>query len=708
MLSKDEAVKIAERQRKESLAGLGEQYANTRKAIEFYNGDTMSYRDRVQFMDTNGAKKSAVVQFNDIQSPVDSVIGFMAQNRRRAVFVARSTSTQEQQTYSRAMNDIHGYVRENANADQVETDQDADMMINGYGAIETDISYVVGNATRLPGGEIIKCRLNPESVGWDPKATAKNLLDARWVYYFDEFDLKDALDLFDKSKRDDFAPPDDGDTETGYVPNPEGGFYDRIREQDAVEWASKDRERVRVYNHQFFMFETFYRVKNPLFLARTPEEALLAQARMDVIAADNEMVGPEGVETEDLFAFNPSEEILTLSEKQNRLFVAAFGPEIRPISFKRKVFYTVVYSGKHAFSVFRSISQQGFSVKFKTGVFNASKKIWVGMVNSMMEPAEYKNKALTELMFTIAANSKGGVLVEEDAVKDIAEFEKKWARTDAVVVMRSGALAQGKLREKARPAVGTGLEGIIQLSDASLQTNGVDPAFVGDISEAQQSGILYKRRIRQVISKMARYFDSLALYQKEDARLCADLIRVWVQNNEGELVRITGEKGEASFMMLSEDALAAEYDVDIEEAPQTPEDKEQTAQVLGMYADKLASVGNSGAASAFYAESLQYLPVDGDVRQRLVKALTPSGDDGTAAIIQELQAQIAALTSEAARAEAAKVAAEAELSKARAEKERVLAGKAKAETLGVLESARQTSFENDLMQSGPVNVNVSI
>lgn len=708
MLSKDEAVKIAERQRKESLTGLGEQYANTRKAIEFYNGDTMSYRDRVQFMDTNGAKKSAVVQFNDIQSPVDSVIGFMAQNRRRAVFVARRASTQEQQTYSRAMNDIHGYVRENANADQVETDQDADMMINGYGAIETDISYVVGNATRLPGGEIIKCRLNPESVGWDPKATAKNLLDARWVYYFDEFDLKDALDLFDKSKRDDFAPPDDGDTETGYVPNPEGGFYDRIREQDAVEWVSKDRERVRVYNHQFFMFETFYRVKNPLFLARTPEEALLAQARMDVIAADNEMVGPEGVETEDLFAFNPSEEILTLSEEQNRLFVAAFGPEIRPISFKRKVFYTVVYSGKHAFSVFRSISQQGFSVKFKTGVFNASKKIWVGMVNSMMEPAEYKNKALTELMFTIAANSKGGVLVEEDAVKDIAEFEKKWARTDAVVVMRSGALAQGKLQEKARPAVGTGLEGIIQLSDASLQTNGVDPAFVGDISEAQQSGILYKRRIRQVISKMARYFDSLALYQKEDARLCADLIRVWVQNNEGELVRITGENGEASFMMLSEDALAAEYDVDIEEAPQTPEDKEQTAQVLGMYADKLASVGNSGAASAFYAESLQYLPVDGDVRQRLVKALTPSGDDGTAAIIQELQAQIAALTSEAARAEAAKVAAEADLSKARAEKERVLAGKAKAETLGVLESARQTSFENDLMQSGPVNVNVSI
>ena len=78
---------------------------------------------------------------------------------------------------------------------------------------------------------------------------------------------QDALDLFDKSKRDDFAPPDDGDTETGYVPNPEGGFYDRIREQDAVGGISKDRERVRCIITSFSYFGTFYRVKDPLFLA---------------------------------------------------------------------------------------------------------------------------------------------------------------------------------------------------------------------------------------------------------------------------------------------------------------------------------------------------------------------------------------------------------------------------------------------------------
>jgi len=59
------------------------------------------------------------------------------------------------------------------------------------------------------------------------------------------------------------------------------------------------------------------------------------------------------------------------------------------------------------------------------------------MVNPMMEPQKYKNKALTEMMFTIAANSKGGVMIEEDAVEDIADFESKWAKTDAVIRVNS-------------------------------------------------------------------------------------------------------------------------------------------------------------------------------------------------------------------------------------------------------------------------------
>jgi len=50
----------------------------------------------------------------------------------------------------------------------------------------------------------------------------------------------------------------------------------------------------------------------------------------------------------------------------------------------------------------------GYSIKFKTGTWNRNRKMWMGMVNPNDGATEYYNKALTELMFTIAANSKAG------------------------------------------------------------------------------------------------------------------------------------------------------------------------------------------------------------------------------------------------------------------------------------------------------------
>jgi len=99
-------------------------------------------------------------------------------------------------------------------------------------------------------------------------------------------------------------------------------------------------------------------------------------------------------------------------------------------------------------------------------------------------------------------------------------------------------LAAGKI-QKGKAALPTGLEQIIQLSDAALNRNGVDPSFMGDIGEDDQSGLLDKRRIKQVISRFARYFDSITLYQKEDTRMMLDLIPVWIENNRGATVRMS-------------------------------------------------------------------------------------------------------------------------------------------------------------------------
>lgn len=698
-----DTIKLLEKQRNITRRGLSIQYENTRTSQEFYNGDTMSYEDRIQFIDDFGSRRRAIVQFNKVKPNVDAVVGFMAQNRRQAKYIARLNGSEEQNLYSKYMNALYEFHRENTNSDQLETDQDADMMICGYGAIDADLSYVVGNATTDPNGEIIKKKLDPMRVGWDPAAKGKNLLDARWAYYWEDFDLQEALDLFQGSKASDFEQTSDSmPTDTGYVYNPWGGLYDKIKLDDQVEWASKDEEMVRVYNHQWMEYETFYRADNPLYAAKTPEDAMFIKMRLDIVAAQikKEYNGPDGIDVTDMFEFDPMSEVWSFDEKAKKILVAEFGDAIQPVDFKRKCFYTAVVSGRHIFTKFKSICQQGFSIKFKTGVYNDAAQFWTGMINAMMQPAEYHNKALTELMFTIAANSKGGVMIEEDAVENVSDFESKWAKTDAVIKVQSGALAGGKIQEKTRGAVPTGLENIITLSDAAVSAAGVDPSFLGSNMDDGQSGILYKRRIRQVISKMARYFDSITLYQKEDARLNADLIRVWVQNNNGQWVRITGEDQQDQFMMINEDKLAAEYDVSIQEAPQTPEDKQETAAVLGTYADKLAAVGNVSASSAFYAESLQYLSIDGDVRNRLIKVLQPQDDQIDPAMVQQMQAELEQLKSEQNRAMVDKLKSETARNMALIDSEKAKVNKAHADTAKSLEEAARTGLETDLIRSG--------
>jgi hypothetical protein len=665
MKSKSEIAKIIKRQRNLAKRSLSSQYENTLNCHAFYNGDSMSYRSAVQFLNAGGQRQKALVNFNKVQEPVDAVCGFMAQNRRQAKFFARVNSEELQQLYSKKMNAVYEYHRENENADQIESDQDLNMLINGYGATDTEVSYMYGQSTNMPNGTINKINLDPECLYWDPTARAKNLIDARFCGYWRDYDLREALDLFQGSKEDDFqtVDQDTGAPDTGYQFNPWGGLYDKIKMNDGVDWVSKEEEMVRVYNHQWFEYETFYKAENPIYKATSVDEALFYKASLDTIFAEQKNYGPDDIEVSDPFAFDPTAPELTFDEKTKRKLVADFGDLIDPVPFTRQCYYTAVCSGDHVFKCFKSISQCGFSIKFKTGTFSKTSGIWTGMVNTMMEPAQYHNKALTELMFTIAANSKGGVIIEEDAIEDITDFEKKWAKTDGVIVVRSGAIAAGKFMEKAKAALPTGLEGVIQLTAQAITSAGVDPAFFGEAAN-QESGVLYKRRIRQVISKMAKYFDSNTLYQKEDARLHADLIPVWAENNQGAVMRISGKDGAQEFLQLTKDVFYPEYDITIQEAPATPEDKQETAQLLGGMADKYLSIGAIQQASALHVLALQNLPLDGDDKNRAIEALQPQ-ESVPLAQYKQLEQQLQLLQSQMTQVEVQKKQSETQLNMAK-------------------------------------------
>lgn len=712
-----EVAKLFKKQRDISKRGLSKQYENTDMCQEAYDADVVDYQDDIQFQDETGRKRKATVNFSKIQPSVDGIVGFFAQNRRQAKFFARVDANQSQELYSKNMNALFGFHREAANADQLETDQDADMMVVGYGAIDTDLSYIIGNATKDPNGQIVKLKLGTKTTYWDPSCTKKNLIGSRWTGYWQDYDLEDALDLFQDSVEDDFEQvvATDSDDDDGYTYNPWGGVYDKIKELNTVEWTSKEQNLVRVYNHQWMKYETFYKAYNPLYLTTDPLDALQMKARMDVIKSEIETNGPDDIEVTDAFEFDPKAEELTFDEATKKILVKEFGKMIKPVPFKREVYYTAIISGSHVFKWFKSISQQGYSIKFKTGIYSETGKFWRGVVNSMIEPTLYYNKALTELMFTIAANSKGGVMVEEDAVEDIADFEDKWAKTDAVILVASGAISGQKIMQKTQGALPTGLENIITLSEQNITQSGVDPAFLGDAQQEDQSGIFYKRRIRQIVSKFARYTDSISLFQKEDAKLYADLIPIWVDNNNGQWVRITGDQGADEFTQITKDMLAPSYDVSIQEAAQTPEDKQQTAALLGTYADKLGAIGNPAAAT-FYAKSVKMLPLDGDDKNDLIQSLQPQAPQIDPAMVQQLQQRIQELEGQANQAMVAKTTSEAALNHAKAKQTEVNNAliqakipQTNASTVKTLQEANRTHIETEQAKNAPPeNVNVSV
>ena len=660
MLSDSKVIKRFETDIKTAKSGLSAQWDNTRVCQEFYAGNSMVWQDRLQYTTRRGEKRRALIQFNKVMPFVDTVAGFMAQNRRVAKYNARVTFQPKQEFYTHYANATSNYIRSHAHADAVESEQDLDMLICGYGAVTTDISYIVGQSTTCPNGEVIVERLDPRNTFWDPRARRKNMMDRRYCGYWIDYYVEDALGLFPGSTEKEFGLIDSNeDEDKEYYYDPYGGRYDKVAFDERLEWADKAKKMVRVYNYQWFQYEKYYQATNPAFKFKNPVAQMEAMRQLQALADEQEE------EYKSMFTFDPQAKTLTFDAKLKTKLVEIFGEYINPVEFVRKRFYTAVISGKTVFNSWSSIHQQDFSVQFKSGTFDDNRRIYIGMVNNMMEPQLYYNKALTELMFTIASNSKGGVLVEKGTIEDIQDFEAKYASTTAVIEVRENALAEKRIQPKAQVVPTTGLDGIITLTDAAISdAAGVDKAFLGARDDANETAVGYKRRIRQIISTLAKYFDSITLYQQFKARLDLDYMRVWAENNEGALVELMGENGNIEMMQVTSDPFMAEYGITVQEAPQTPEDKQDEAELISTLGDKVIQVNPQGALK-IYAVAVKSLNIDAQAKQELIEALT--GQQIDPAEVEQLRQQVQLLSSDTNKADVNKKNTDAQLNLAKIE-----------------------------------------
>ncbi len=686
--------------RKLSEIGNADQYDLGELNHSFFSGDKAAYRVGIHDKSTGSRR---IVVFNRVKPFVNALTGFAIKLRRKPSYNSRQADQGQQQAFTDHTNSLSDYIRSDANMDQHESRQDKEMFITGIGAVDTVISHLMN-----PFGEVKMENIPYFDVGWDPNARDTNLLDARFAFRKKKMRRKDAVTLF-KRNPDDFEDADSN-------PNT-GGGKTSIR----IDRTVQEEDMVQVYNYQWWEFETYYRIDNPIFDDRLDDETkLLFLQMMSGLKEENIERMEDDVEgavlnaeiADDLFEFNPEAEIIIANSKiRNALKILfnEFGLGIEETQHRRKVLFTAIISGENVLSEFKSPDQNGFTIKFKTGDYDEFNKTWQGIVDQLREPSKYSNKALTEILYTIASNSKGGVMYEESAVSDPKRFEEQYASTTAAIQVNDGALSGGAIQPKAQASLPTGYENVLEISkQAMFETTGVNPEFLGASENKQVSALLEAQRIEQVTSTLAVYFDSITLFQRENARLIFTYMRVLSENNSEMMFRVIGDDNTITYRKVDPDALTSEYEIDIQEAPTTPAQKDQNLSILMNYAQQVALLGIN-----VYPTLIDELPLSQRKKQELIQAMAPKQPNPEEIAQKQFMDK---LTIEGIIEKTKNLAADTQIklsqipvNQSKVEQTTADATLKKSQVPGNILDAEQTELENQLLRGGKVDLfNVNI
>lgn len=653
---------------KQSNRGLEEWRERAKECHAFYAGDTMHYKAFV-----GDARGRSLVTFNRVKPFVNAVAGFMIQMRREADYSAIHDNEAAQAKFSEYANAFKRYLRGRANADQKETSQDMEMLITGIGAVDTGISYLED-----PRGDMAMEKVPFDEFGFDPYSREKNLMDARYVWRRRKMHLEDIEALYDVDA-DDQEVELSGAGDAGKAEfNPMGGVYNKIGSMDT---DVGDKDMANVYYYQWWEYDSYYVANNPIY-GMEPNTATMLLQQMETLRNNRGNLSDKYLR-DDVFAFNPKSDQLTMTSQVYSDMQALFdlyGVKLEAEKYQRKCYYTAILSGRVVFQKFKSFTQRGFTLMFKTADWDEKNKCWFGMVHSLKEPAKYANKALTEIMWMIASTAKGGYLYEEGAVTNPQQFEAKVLKTDSSVEVAAGALAEGRIQPKSQPVNTTGNDAVLNTAlNALPDVVGVNPEFMGNSDNRQVSALLESQRIRQVTATLAVYFDAIALYQKEHAEITLDIIRILAENGSGRRVRILGEQGSQEFAYLLEDYLVDGYEVEINEAPDSATQKQENAEMMLRFGERVAMTGGN-----IWAMVARYLPIAETDKQELIKMLQPPPAQPDPAMEQMKQLAVAEKQIDIERK-----TADVKYTQAKAGKE--FAG------------MQQTNLENEYLATRPVN-----
>ena len=499
------------------------------EAYDLVSGDQWTEEDKQILKDQDRPP----VTFNRIGPVIDSISGMEVNNRQQVRFIPRSS---EDGAVNEVLSLIADWARDNCSAEDEESEAFRDCLIPGIGWTETRIDYV-----RNPDGEIVIERVDPLEMFWDAAAKNRNLSDSSYFMRVRDIDIEDARAMFPDAE--------DGDLNAAWATLDEADKLKRGSDPDGYE-EEEDAKiqktgKVRIVECQWRESEGYHRAANP-----------------------------------------DSGEIEELSEDQYKTLKKR-KKSIKAVKQYRKVM-------KRAF-VGRIVLEEGpldtggfFTWHCITGKRDRNNNSWYGVIRGMKDPQQYANKWLSQSLHIFNTNAKGGVIAEKDAISSVRDFEESWASSDRVTWVNPGALAAGKIDKKPQAELPSQLDRMMQFAvDSIRDTSGVNLEMLG-MADRAQAGVVESQRKQAAMTVLAPMFDSLRRYRKQQSRLMLHYIQNFL--SDGRKVRIAGPDYVGVVNMTS-DVTAGEYDVVIDQAPSSANQKEETWGILSQMMPVMIKMG---------------------------------------------------------------------------------------------------------------------
>lgn len=544
------------------------------------------------------------ITFNRTLSIIKSVAGIEINGRHETAYLPRNNTTESAEV-NEMLTEASNWMADGCDAEDEQSDAFQDCCICGMGWTEMRLDF-----EEEPEGRYVEERIDPLEMIWDSSARAKNLTDARRVWRVRKMMLSEARDRFPG------VPDVDLDASwarsMGHMNEPAKPVEDRLRREENLAFDYDPKTEVHIVQVQWWERETYWRVIDP----------------MQPNAKPFDLTVPE---------------FERLKERYDML-----GRELIALELKRRIYKQAFLGGAILGGVKPCPVKDRFTFQCITGERDRNKGVWFGLVRLMHDPQMWANKWLSQSLHILNTTAKGGILAEEDAFVDQREAEETYALPDAITWVRQGAIAGNKIMQKPGGGIPTPYINLLQFAISSIRdVVGINLELLG-MRDVNQPGILEAQRKQAAMTILATLFDSLRRYRKQVGRVRLFFIQNYLA--DGRWIRITGPEGHKFTRLIREETLG-DYDVIIDDAPTSPNQKEKSWSIIQMMLPAIRDI----LTPEIVVMILEYSPLPAKLVSSLkdmLKEPNPEQQQAQQLEMANAQAEIAKLQSEAQKNQA--------------------------------------------------------